>query len=176
MEDNALVNFIDTYPNADSIMVNKLLQIFTLSEQDMAISQANSAIADERLWKRRKQYQFDLYLQNQVYKATSAPYITTEIIKCGNSGLYKSELIIDKSIHFHFNHSFNRNAQYNAPYLAMNTNPNEPRFAYFLYELSGDKDFISRLELIVPSAYEAKNLFSCDFERQQIRMEHRIEN
>ena len=87
MEDNALANFIDTYPDADSIMVNKLLQIFSLSEQDMAISQANRAIADERLQKRRKQYQFDLYLQNQVYKASSAPHITTEIIKCGNSGL-----------------------------------------------------------------------------------------
>lgn len=138
------------YENDNKNIVYNLLMIFVLSEKN--IKEIDSLIQiDDRLKKRRVQYEYDKYLQHWISKINVDNYIKTNIIECGNSGFSKTEMIVNDIVFFHFNHSFNCNAIYNRKYLKMNIDANSPKFAYFLYDLNKAKDTVVKLELIIPN-------------------------
>lgn len=128
--------------------------LFILSEKTVKELSDFSTI-DERLKKRREQYEFDKYLQNWISKINIEKYIKTHIIPCGNKSFYKSEMIINDRVYFHFNHSFNHNSKYNEKYLKMNLDADSPKFAYFLYNFNKEKNEVTSLKVVVPSV--AKN-------------------
>lgn len=127
-----------------------LLEIFLLTEK--MVRENNFLLEiDERLLKRRGSYEFDKYLQHWISKVKIEGYLTAKIISCGSSGCYKAELIVNNSIYIHFSRSFNRGAQYNAKYLSMNSDTDQPRFACVVYTLNDTKDTVEKLEFLIPS-------------------------
>lgn len=128
-----------------------ILQIFLAAE--FATLQDNEApwLTEKKLNKRRGVLRFDNHLQQMLLYTNRISDYHAKCIECGNKSLYKTELRTVDGYCLHFNHSFDASAKYNTKYIETNTDPYDPKFAYFLYKLNPSKDTIISLKFIIPS-------------------------
>lgn len=145
----------------NSFSEGNILYPFVVAEQAVSKKTNEINIVDEKLNKRRGQYSFDLYLQNGVL-SSKLPNSITRTIPCGTSGYYKSEIEFDNSVFLHYQHSFDRSAKYNSRYLAMNSDKNKPKYAFFLYGIDEEKCNITLLKFIIPSMNDGINIAEID--------------
>ncbi len=140
---------------AGNSLISYFVSVAVLAE--MAISKGNDFpwLVEEKLNNRRNSYEFDKHLQNMLLFLNGKNGASAECIACGSSGLYKTEIVLDNSIHVHFCHSFNETAKYNQRYLLMNENSSKLRFCCFEYTLSADKTKIIDISLLIPRLSKA---------------------
>ncbi len=124
---------------SDSALL-KILETIALAEISQQIEREEKPwINEDKLSKRRRAYKFDEEIQCMINAVGRYGDFASEIISCGSSGYYRTELKNPNDISLHFFQNFYRTSKYVQQYIKKNNIINTPRYAFFHYRIVDNK-------------------------------------
>lgn len=155
---------INFHSQIANVLVVSSLIILALSEVAINNDDLDYWNIDERLNKHRTVRDYDIHVQKMLLSLKKVGSLNATLVNTGINNYHFVEFNDAISgICIRVLHTFNPKAKYMKKYLAMNSNPNAPRFAYIQYSLDNTKSKVRKLKVVIPGAdgnvYSSIDLF-----------------
>lgn len=144
-----IISELDILDNSSNPLLC-ILHIFALAEKATSESHNKPWLVSELLNKRRKKYEFDNNLQQMLFFVKNIGNFSACEMKCGTDSWFRTELTNEDGYSILFFNSFNPESNYVKQLIQKNSDYQNPKFAFFQYELDYQNKKVVSLKFVIP--------------------------